>query len=35
MLGLMEDHKLRKELSANIRQLGIPDASKRIADEVL
>jgi UDP-N-acetylglucosamine--N-acetylmuramyl-(pentapeptide) pyrophosphoryl-undecaprenol N-acetylglucosamine transferase len=35
MLGLMEDDKLRKELSKNIRQLGIADASKRIANEVL
>ena len=34
MLGLMEDEKLRKELSTNIRQLGIPDASQRIAAEV-
>lgn len=35
MLGLMEDDKLRKELSTNIKQLGISDASQRIADEVL
>jgi UDP-N-acetylglucosamine--N-acetylmuramyl-(pentapeptide) pyrophosphoryl-undecaprenol N-acetylglucosamine transferase len=35
MLGLMKDDKLREELSINIRQLGIPDASQRIADEVL
>ncbi len=34
MLGLLEDDKLRKELSINIKQLGLPDASQRIADEV-
>jgi UDP-N-acetylglucosamine--N-acetylmuramyl-(pentapeptide) pyrophosphoryl-undecaprenol N-acetylglucosamine transferase len=34
MLGLLEDNKLRKELSQNIKKLGIPDASQRIAGEV-
>lgn len=35
MLWLMEDEHLKEELSTNIKQLGIPDASQRIADEVL
>ncbi len=35
MLGLMADGKIKEELSTNIRQLGIPDASHRIAAEVL
>ncbi len=35
VLGLMDDGKLKEELSTNIRQLGIPDASQRIAVEVL
>ena len=35
MLELMEDDKLKEELSANIKLLGIPDASQRIAAEVL
>jgi len=35
MLGLMDDSLLKKELSTNIRQLGIPDASQGIAAEVL
>jgi UDP-N-acetylglucosamine--N-acetylmuramyl-(pentapeptide) pyrophosphoryl-undecaprenol N-acetylglucosamine transferase len=35
MLGLLENDKLREELSTNIRQLGLPDASQRIAAEVL
>jgi UDP-N-acetylglucosamine--N-acetylmuramyl-(pentapeptide) pyrophosphoryl-undecaprenol N-acetylglucosamine transferase len=34
MLGLLEDEKLRKELSQHIKKLGIPDASQRIASEV-
>jgi UDP-N-acetylglucosamine--N-acetylmuramyl-(pentapeptide) pyrophosphoryl-undecaprenol N-acetylglucosamine transferase len=35
MLGLMDDDKIKEEISTNIRQLGIPDASQRIAAEVL
>ncbi len=35
MLALLEDDILRQELSTNIRQLGQPDASQRIAAEVL
>jgi UDP-N-acetylglucosamine--N-acetylmuramyl-(pentapeptide) pyrophosphoryl-undecaprenol N-acetylglucosamine transferase len=35
MLALLEDDTLRQELSTNIRQLGQPDASQRIAAEVL
>jgi len=35
MLGLMENDPLRKELSTNISQLGLPDAAQRIAAEVL
>ena len=34
MLGLMADEKQCSELSENIKQLGIPDASQRIAGEV-
>lgn len=34
MLDLCRDTALRNELSANIRKLGIPDASGRIAEEV-
>jgi len=34
MLGLLDDDKLRKELSQHIKKLGIPDASQRIAGEV-
>ena len=34
MLKLMENTALREELSTNIKQLGIPDASERIAVEV-
>jgi UDP-N-acetylglucosamine--N-acetylmuramyl-(pentapeptide) pyrophosphoryl-undecaprenol N-acetylglucosamine transferase len=34
MLGLMDDGMLIKELGTNIRQLGIPDSSQRIAGEV-
>jgi len=33
MLGLMENDSLRKELSKNISQLGLPDAAQRIAAE--
>lgn len=35
MLELMDDDNHKKELSKNIKLLGIPDASKRIAAEVL
>jgi UDP-N-acetylglucosamine--N-acetylmuramyl-(pentapeptide) pyrophosphoryl-undecaprenol N-acetylglucosamine transferase len=35
MLDLMEDEKRKVELSENIQQLGIPDASQRIASEVI
>jgi UDP-N-acetylglucosamine--N-acetylmuramyl-(pentapeptide) pyrophosphoryl-undecaprenol N-acetylglucosamine transferase len=35
MLETMANDTLRKELSTNIRQLGLPDASQRIATEVL
>jgi UDP-N-acetylglucosamine--N-acetylmuramyl-(pentapeptide) pyrophosphoryl-undecaprenol N-acetylglucosamine transferase len=34
MLGLMDDGMLKKDLGTNIRQLGIPDSSQRIAGEV-
>jgi len=34
MMKLMENIELRKKLSTNIKQLGIPDASERIAAEV-
>jgi hypothetical protein len=34
MLKLIENSSQRKELSTNIKQLGIPDASERIAAEV-
>jgi UDP-N-acetylglucosamine--N-acetylmuramyl-(pentapeptide) pyrophosphoryl-undecaprenol N-acetylglucosamine transferase len=34
MLKLMENTALREELSTNIKQLGIPDASERIAVEI-
>ncbi len=35
MLQLMDDQEERKALSENIKQLGIGDASNRIADEVI
>ena len=35
MLELMGDDEQKKELSTNIKQLGIPDASQQIAAEVL
>jgi UDP-N-acetylglucosamine--N-acetylmuramyl-(pentapeptide) pyrophosphoryl-undecaprenol N-acetylglucosamine transferase len=35
MLKLMEDGPLKQEISKNIKQLGIADASQRIADEVM
>ncbi|MCK5134773.1 MAG: undecaprenyldiphospho-muramoylpentapeptide beta-N-acetylglucosaminyltransferase [Bacteroidales bacterium] len=35
ILKLMEDEDLKKELSKNIKQLGISDASQRIAAEVI
>jgi UDP-N-acetylglucosamine--N-acetylmuramyl-(pentapeptide) pyrophosphoryl-undecaprenol N-acetylglucosamine transferase len=35
MLKLMDDRAEKSKLSKNIRQLGIADASKRIAEEAL
>jgi UDP-N-acetylglucosamine--N-acetylmuramyl-(pentapeptide) pyrophosphoryl-undecaprenol N-acetylglucosamine transferase len=35
MLNLLSDEKKKKELSDNIKQLGVTDASERIAEEVL
>ncbi len=35
MLDLMENEERKKELSKNIKKLGIPDASERIATEVI
>jgi len=35
MLELMENREQKKELSANIRKLGVADASQRIATEVI
>ncbi len=35
MLGLVENSVQQAQLSEHIKQLGIPDASRRIADEIL
>lgn len=34
LLGIVEDSEKRKDLSENIKKLALPDATRRIADEV-